>query len=120
VDTNVLLDIATQDPIWFSWSSGHLARVINAREAAINPVIYAELAPLYRSARELDLNLVPPADFRRLLLPFPQRARFRPTGKPVANGHHLFPTFSSAPMQRRRDWFYSLEMRPAIGPIFPK
>jgi predicted nucleic acid-binding protein len=70
VDTNVLLDIATQDPIWFSWSSGHLARVINAREAAINPVIYAELAPLYRSARELDLNLVPPADFRRLLLPF--------------------------------------------------
>lgn len=70
VDTNVLLDIATQDPVWFAWSSGQLARLINNREAAINPVIYAELAPLYRSARELDLNLVPPSDFRRLPLPF--------------------------------------------------
>lgn len=70
VDTNVLLDIATQDPVWFAWSSGQLARLINSREAAINPVIYAELAPLYASARELDLNLVPPADFRRLVLPF--------------------------------------------------
>ncbi len=70
VDTNVLSDIATRDPVWFPWSSAQLSRIVNAREAAINPVIYAELAPLYRSARELDLNLVPPSDFRRLLLPF--------------------------------------------------
>lgn len=70
VDTNVLLDVATQDPLWFQWSSGQLAGLINSREAAINPVIYAELAPLYGTARELDLNLVPPSDFRRLPLPF--------------------------------------------------
>lgn len=70
VDTNVLSDIATRDPVWFPWSSAQLSRIVNAREAAINPVIYAELAPLYHSARELDLNLVPPSDFRRLLLPF--------------------------------------------------
>ena len=70
VDTNVLLDIATEDTVWFSWSSGQLARLINGRDAAINPVNYAELAPLYGSARELDLNLVPTSDFRRLLLPF--------------------------------------------------
>jgi predicted nucleic acid-binding protein len=70
VDTNVLLDVATRDPEWFEWSSGQLARQINARRAAINPVIYTELAPLYASPRELDLNLVPPSNFRRLLLPF--------------------------------------------------
>ncbi len=70
VDTNVLSDIATRDPVWFPWSSAQLSRIVNAREAAINPVIYAELAPLYRNAQELDLNLVPPSDFRRLLLPF--------------------------------------------------
>jgi len=70
VDTNVLMDVATRDPVWFSWSSAQLSRLINAREAAINPVIYAELAPLYESSRELDLNLVTPSDFRRLLLPF--------------------------------------------------
>ena len=70
VDTNVLLDVATRDPVWFSWSSAQLAPLVDARKAAINPVIYAELAPLYRDARELDLNLVPPSDFRRLPLPF--------------------------------------------------
>lgn len=70
VDTNVLLDIATRDPKWFAWSSRKLAALINAREAAINPVIYAELAPSYRDERDLDLNLVPPSDFKRLALPY--------------------------------------------------
>lgn len=70
VDTNILLDIATRDAIWFEWSSGQLASLINSRVADINPVIDAELAPLYQNARELDLNLVPPSDFRRLPLPF--------------------------------------------------
>ena len=65
-----LLDIATRDAVWFEWSAGQLASLINSREAAINPVIHAELAPLYRNVRELDLNLVPPSDFRRLPLPF--------------------------------------------------
>ena len=70
VDTNVLLDIATRDPVWFAWSSAQLAPLINSREAAINPVIYTELLPRYDSPRDLDLNLVPPTEFRRLLLPF--------------------------------------------------
>lgn len=70
VDTNVLLDIATRDEHWFDWSAGHLAPMIENREAAINPIIYTELAPLYSSPRDLDLNLVPPSDFRRLPLPY--------------------------------------------------
>ena len=70
VDTNVLLDIATHDDNWFEWSVGQLAPLIESRDAAINPVIYTELAPLYRDARDLDLNLVPPSDLRRLSLPY--------------------------------------------------
>lgn len=70
VDTNVLLDIATRDSTWFEWSAEQLAPLIESREAAINPVIYTELAPLYRDARDLDLNLVPASDFRRLPLPY--------------------------------------------------
>lgn len=70
VDTNVLLDIATRDPQWFSWSSAQLAPLINQRQAAINPVIYAELAPCYRDERDLDLNLVPATRFKRLPLPY--------------------------------------------------
>jgi predicted nucleic acid-binding protein len=70
IDTNVLLDIATRDPKWFEWSSRELAPLILGHEAAINPVIYAELAPNYRNERDLDLNLVPPAEFKRLPLPY--------------------------------------------------
>jgi hypothetical protein len=52
VDTNVLLDVATRDALWFDWSSRQLAPLINARTAAINAVISAELAtPLPRRAR---------------------------------------------------------------------
>lgn len=70
VDTNVLLDIATRDAQWFEWSSARLAVVVNSRQAAINPIIYAELAPCYRDERDLDLNLLPPTTFKRLALPY--------------------------------------------------
>lgn len=70
VDTNVLLDICTKDPVWFEWSSSQLQPIINAGEAAINPIIYAELAPAYATAAELDSRLVPPGDFLRLALPY--------------------------------------------------
>jgi len=70
VDTNILMDVATCDPVWFAWSSSRLAKLVNARKAAINPVIYTELMPLYDTSRELDSKLVTPADFRRLPLPF--------------------------------------------------
>ena len=70
IDANVLLDVATRDPKWFAWSSSQLAPVVNARQAAINPIIYAELAPGYASDRELDLHLVPPAIIKRLSLPY--------------------------------------------------
>ena len=70
VDTNVLLDISTKDPVWFEWSSAQLEPIINAGEAAINPNIYAELAPAYSTAAELDARLVPLADFHRLTLPY--------------------------------------------------
>lgn len=70
IDTNVLIDIATKDSAWFDWSSKQLSSLINERKAAINPVIYAELIPLYETSRELDLNLVPSSDIRRIPLPF--------------------------------------------------
>ena len=38
--------------------------------APVVPAPHQNRPPLYRDARELDLNLVPPSDFRRLPLPF--------------------------------------------------
>ena len=70
VDSNILLDVSTNDPRWFAWSSAQLEPLINTLEAAINPIIYAELAPSFASAAELDSELVPPGDFHRLALPY--------------------------------------------------
>ena len=70
VDTNVILDIATNDPLWFEWSHAQLEPLIDAGEAAINPIIYAELVPAARAVADLDTVIVPPGDFQRLPLPY--------------------------------------------------
>lgn len=33
-------------------------------------MVYAELASAYKNERDLDLNLLPPTDFKRLALPY--------------------------------------------------
>jgi predicted nucleic acid-binding protein len=70
VDTNVILDIATNDPQWFEWSRAQLEPLVNAGEAAINPIIYAELVPAARAVADLDAVIVPPGNFHRLPLPY--------------------------------------------------
>lgn len=52
VDANVLLDVVTNDPVWGSWSQNKLAQ-LHARGLAINPIMYAELGPAFRSEAEL-------------------------------------------------------------------
>lgn len=70
VDANVILDIATNDPQWFDWSRAQLEPLIDAGEAAISPIIYAELVPAAAAVAELDTTIVPPGDFLRLPLPY--------------------------------------------------
>ncbi|HTW94595.1 MAG TPA: type II toxin-antitoxin system VapC family toxin [Tepidisphaeraceae bacterium] len=69
VDSNVLLDIATSDAVWFTWSESQLRSVAAQGAVIINPVIYAELAPSFASADDLDRWLA--ADiFERRPLPY--------------------------------------------------
>jgi predicted nucleic acid-binding protein len=70
VDTNVILDIATNDSRWFDWSLSQLEPLIKSGEAAINPIIYAELVPAARAVTDLDAIIVPTANFHRLPLPY--------------------------------------------------
>ncbi len=44
VDSNVLLDIATADPVWGAWSSVTLERMADAAVRVINPLVYAEVS----------------------------------------------------------------------------
>lgn len=69
VDSSVLLDILTEDPVWFEWSSRALEDAANEALLAINPLIYAELSPRFDSLEELDQNL-PESDFVREPLPY--------------------------------------------------
>lgn len=57
VDTTVLLDLFTNDPIWADWSARQL-RILSAQEALIvNPVVYAELSVGYDRVEHLDAAL---------------------------------------------------------------
>ena len=68
-DSNVLLDIATADPVWLGWSENQLRAAAAQGPIFINPVIYAELAPAFADAAELD-RWLDPAVFQRLPLPY--------------------------------------------------
>lgn len=69
VDANVLLDVLTDDPIWFDWSARALETQAAAGRLCINPLIYAEVSVGFNRIEELDAAL-PPADFTRLVLPW--------------------------------------------------
>lgn len=69
VDSNVILDLVTNDPTWFDWSSEALARAADESIVAINPIIYAEVSVSFRAIEQLE-ELLPASDFRRLDLPY--------------------------------------------------
>jgi predicted nucleic acid-binding protein len=54
VDTNVILDILSRDPRWFTWSLEALEMRAAAGPLLINEVVYAELAARMRSEADLD------------------------------------------------------------------
>jgi len=57
-DTNVLLDVVTQDPLWSDWSRRQLDVAPATDEIAINDVVYAELSVGYQRMDELDYMIV--------------------------------------------------------------
>ena len=73
VDSNVLLDVITEDQEWLDWSAAALARAADSSPLAINPIVYAEVAA--RFARIEDLEDALPANYyeRR---PLPWEAAF--------------------------------------------
>lgn len=70
VDSNVILDVFTQDPDWFDWSSNALRKAVDDSVAVINPIVYAEVSVHFSTIEELDVRL-PRDHFRRDDLPWP-------------------------------------------------
>ncbi len=54
VDTNVLVDLVTDDPLWAEWSQQQLDIAAIQDELAINDIVYAELSVRYARIEELD------------------------------------------------------------------
>ena len=74
VDTNVLLDIVTDDVRWRSWSEQAICDALQAGTVGINPIIYAETSLAFADTETLDRHL----DTLMLArLPLPYGAAFR-------------------------------------------
>lgn len=69
VDSNVILDVLTEDADWLGWSADALATQADAGPLVINPLIYAEVAARFDSIEDLDAAL-PDEYFERQALPW--------------------------------------------------
>ncbi len=69
VDSNVILDVVTEDPQWFEWSAQMLANYANQGTLVINPLIYAEISLGFNQVAELEAALTINF-FRRDPLPY--------------------------------------------------
>jgi len=54
VDSNVLLDLMTEDARWFAWSAGAIEHAADRFRLVINPVIYAEVSIRYSRIEDVD------------------------------------------------------------------
>ena len=57
VDTNVILDLVTNDPDWSGWSIAQLEEAALKGPLCINDVVYAELSVRYARIEDLEAML---------------------------------------------------------------
>ena len=57
VDSNVIIDVLTEDATWRAWSEAALMDAANRDEIAINPIIYVEIASGFTTMAALDAHL---------------------------------------------------------------
>ncbi|HET9359858.1 MAG TPA: type II toxin-antitoxin system VapC family toxin [Vicinamibacterales bacterium] len=69
VDSNVILDVLTENEEWWDWSSSRLAESASDGMLVINPIIYAEVSARFERIEELD-EALPPDYYRRVPLPW--------------------------------------------------
>lgn len=68
VDSNVLLDVITEDAVWYDWSAAALERCANRSSLYLNPIIYTEVSIGFARIEELE-EALPRNIFHRLDLP---------------------------------------------------
>jgi predicted nucleic acid-binding protein len=69
VDSNVLMDVFTEDPVWVDWSASALEAAGHDAVLVLNQIVYAELSVSFPTIEALD-DALPPDRFRREPLPW--------------------------------------------------
>lgn len=69
VDSNVLLDVLTEDPTWQDWSADALAQAVESGPLYINPIVYSEVSVRFTTVESLE-DALPPQDYRREPIPW--------------------------------------------------
>ena len=69
IDSNVLLDVLTEDEQWFEWSAAQISQCAEHAVLCINPVIYSEVSIGFTQIEDLEAALSED-DFTRVHLPF--------------------------------------------------
>ncbi len=57
IDSNILLDLMTEDPHWFTWSAGAVEKAADRFRLVINAIIYAEVSIRYSRIEDLESAL---------------------------------------------------------------
>ncbi|MGA3402541.1 MAG: type II toxin-antitoxin system VapC family toxin [Acetobacteraceae bacterium] len=69
IDSNVLLDVMTEDPQWFAWSAAAVESAADRARLVINAVIYAEVSVRYSRIEDVEAAL-PKGMIEREAIPY--------------------------------------------------
>jgi predicted nucleic acid-binding protein len=69
VDSNVILDIVTQDADWLEWSADALERCAESTRLVLNPIVYAEVSIGFTRIEDVE-EALPREYFTREALPW--------------------------------------------------
>lgn len=69
VDSNIIIDLTSEDSEWFDWSASMLGRAATEGRLVINPIVYAEVAAAFQTIEQAD-EAMPPHYFVREALPW--------------------------------------------------
>lgn len=102
VDSNVLIDLVTDDPIWAAWSQERLEEADREGPVIINDIVYAEVSTSFSTFVAFEAML---ERARLSTAPIPARRSFsleklsRPTVGAAASAPASCPISSLAPMR---------------------
>ena len=69
VDSNVLIDIGTNDPIWADWSRRAIAECAEQTSLFLNPIVYAEVSLGFMTMEDFN-DTLPTEIYNKVPLPW--------------------------------------------------